>query len=1161
MSPVGNVHGSRSGRPPVRSNPLKTCHSCSEDVPDGARFCPSCGVPQHDDAAAAEARRVVTVLFADLVGFTALSEHRDPESVKRLVDTIFEQLVRDVESHGGVVDKMLGDAIVALFGAPIAHEDDADRAVRAAWAMQTTLREFRESNPADAVAMRIGINTGEVLVGTLAGTDYTAMGDVVNTASRLQEVARPGAVLVGQPTQELCSSALRFERIDSIQLRGREQATTAWRVVDLETAAVVRRWSSDVPFVGRAAELGMMGAITSSALAGRSAVASISGEAGIGKSRLVREAITPLLTARPDTLLLEGACAPYGESNVWWPVAGGLMARFGLDRNASVDDSRRRFTRRLAAVDDYPPDTPEFERAVDVVMHLLGQPSGLDVLGAASLRDAVVAGVVDALRRRARRAPVIIWIDDTQWAAPVLLELLETIARQLAGLPLVIITTCRPNDQGSIDWPPPIDPALTMHLSLDALDPADSAALVGRAAGKVLREGVVESISSRSGGNPLFLIELARLAAASDATDTGALPGSMRALIASRLDELTTTQRQVLDNASIIGNQGRVIALRQFANEIGQQFDNDDLAALDTAGLLVRQGSRWQFRSDVVREVAYHTLTKQVRAQRHAGVARYLAALEPGLIDRRAHHSATAAELRAEIGTISHVPDDIADDAVQLLTRAARRWADQGAHRRCLGLVDRALALGVADPDTHRTLLLLQVESLVDLHDMRPARLRAGELADYAEATNDRILRGETSRLLGTIEQADGDLVAARRHLTAAVDEFREIGDERHLAEALRARGFAEVFGGSLADADRFLDEAETLFARVEDPRGTAWVYQHRAWVSFLSGDHDTSERRLWHSIDAFTELEDRSGKAWSLGLLGYVYHFTRRDQEALTLAAEVLADAKQWGDDWGSSMMSNLQASVWLWRGQLDEARMAAERSLAGFRRIDDRFGMIQALSTLNRAYAALGRAAEADRSVEEILVLSGAFGEMAYPMIAAAGTAMHLGHGKRATELSLEAVGRLDTTGANVDEGRVVSAFGQLLAGDADATLAQLLDVNVEVSPFALAARATANAVLGDHDRALADVRAVESMQSVSYWDRVVAHVAGAASASGAEADRRCDALATSVQQLEDVVVSSYASDVLRRLGRGADEADDIRLAPPGGWADLAAALASKR
>jgi tetratricopeptide (TPR) repeat protein len=272
-------------------------------------------------------------------------------------------------------------------------------------------------------------------------------------------------------------------------------------------------------------------------------------------------------------------------------------------------------------------------------------------------------------------------------------------------------------------------------------------------------------------------------------------------------------------------------------------------------------------------------------------------------------------------------------------------------------------------------------------------------------------------------------------------------------------------------------------------------------------------------------------------------------------MAAEVLAEAKRWGDDWGSSMMRNLQASVWLWRGQLDDARTAAERSLAGFRRIDDRFGMVQALSTLNRVYVALGHAAEADRSVEEILALSGSFGELAYPLIAAAGTAMHLGNGARAAEFAAEAVGRLDTTGANVDEGRVIAAFGRLLAGDADDTLARLLEVDVDRSPFALAARATAYATLGDRDKALEDVRAIEAMKNVSYWDLAVARVAGAAAAVGDEADRRRRELAADLADLEDVVITAYAADVLARLGRRDD--DDERSAPCGGWAAVAAAM----
>jgi len=253
--------------------------------------------------------------------------------------------------------------------------------------------------------------------------------------------------------------------------------------------------------------------------------------------------------------------------------------------------------------------------------------------------------------------------------------------------------------------------------------------------------------------------------------------------------------------------------------------------------------------------------------------------------------------------------------------------------------------------------------------------------------------------------------------------------------------------------------------------------------------------------------------------------------------------------------MMNNLQASVWLWRGELDDARAAAERSLAGFRRIDDRFGIVQALSTLNRVYVALGHTAEADRSVEETLALSGSFGELAYPLIAAAGTAMHLGNGKRAVEFSSEAVSRLDTTGANVDEGRVIAAFGLLLQGDADATLARLLDVDVERSPLALAARATAYALIGDGERALADARAVESMDSVSYWDTTMAQVAAAVVATDDDAERRRDDLAAAVEQLDDVVITSYALEVLARLGRDGVPVD--RHPPFGGWASVAALL----
>lgn len=1142
------------------------CHACSEPVPVGARFCPSCGVSQIavPEKATDDERRVVTVLFADIVGFTKMSERRDPEQVKRLIDSVFERLVTVVEDHGGSVDKVLGDAIVALFGAPVAHEDDAERAVRAGLAMQAVLADVRAEHPADSVEMRIGVNTGEVLVGTLAGTDYTAMGDVVNTASRLQDLAPTGSVLVGDETFQLCSSAVRFCEFEAVQLRGRDQALTVWLAEGIDTGAPTRRWASDVAFVGRRAELGMLAAVTSTVLAGRGAIVAVSGEPGIGKSRLVSETMRPLLAAHPDALVLEGACAPYGEPNVWWPLAGGILRDIGLDRSGTPDEVRERIRRRLpqlVAIEDPVGGTiPDIGQRIELVMHLLGQPSAFDELGPAAIRDAVVTRIVHVLRRRAQRTPVIIWLDDLQWAAPILLDLLETLARQLAGLPVLTVVTYRPFDDPDTEWPPSIDPALTLHLRLEPLGDHDSQALVAEAAGRDLNTDTVQRIIARSGGNPLFLIELARLAADGHGPE-GEMPGSLRALIAARLDQLTVTQRAMLDNAAIIGNQGRVSSLRRFATELGQTFDPADLDALVDEGLLVRERASWRFRSDVVREVAYHTLTKQARATRHAGVARYLAAYEPGAIDRRAHHSASAAELQAELGTIPDVPADIVDEAVRLLGEAGQRWNHQGAHRRALHVIERALSLhGEGDP-VDRDLRLQHVETLANLRVGRRARVLTHELLHDAVAAGDRVVQGEALRVLGTIEQADGDLVAARRELGEAVGIFRELGDRARLAEALRARGFAEVFGGSLADAEWFLGEAESLFAESGNRRGHAWVQQHQAWVSFLSGDHDRSERRLRSAVATFEELGDREGRSWSLGLLAYVHHFGRRNDLALELADEVLTDARRWGDEWGAAMMLNLQAAIHLWRDDIDEARALAERALAAFRRIDDRFGTIQVLATISRASAALGRFADVERTVEEVLALSDSFGELAYPSLAAAGAALHVGNGRRAVDHASNAIGRLDTTGANVDEGRVALSFGHLLGGDADAALATLLEVDVEASPFALAARATASALVGDRSAALADVRAVEALvdagREVSYWDRSIAAIAGAAAATGDEAVSRAAAVREIVRDVEDVVVTNYAASVLQRLGHECDA--PIRSVLIGGWADVAARLAT--
>ena len=373
------------------------CPSCASQIPANARFCSSCGYAI--TATQSEERRITTVLFADLVGFTTLAEHRDPETVKRLIDSCFQLLVDDITSFGGRVDKILGDGILALFGAPVAHEDDAERAVRAAMRMQTTLAHFVGTSGLSGSAgirMRVGINTGEVLVGTLAGTEYTAMGDVVNTASRLQSAAPPGGILVGHTTYALTSQTIRFEPAGELDARGRDQSVKTWLAVEATAPPGSRsRRGRNGPLVGRQPELAMgRAALDLVTIANRSVLLAISGENGVGKSRLADELIDYLHNS-VDAAVLEGACVPYGEANVWFPIANALCRYLDLDPTQPVEQirevARQRATVLLSTADD-----AEVERMVDVFAHLLGHPSSIDKLEAPAARG------IDTPRRHPR---------------------------------------------------------------------------------------------------------------------------------------------------------------------------------------------------------------------------------------------------------------------------------------------------------------------------------------------------------------------------------------------------------------------------------------------------------------------------------------------------------------------------------------------------------------------------------------------------------------------------------------------------------------------------------------------------------------------------------------------------------------------------------------
>ena len=1003
----------------------------------------------------------------------------------------------------GRVDKIVGDGILALFGAPVAHEDDPDRAIRAGLQMHQSIAQFsRSQTDLDApLELRVGVNTGEVLVGSMVGTDdYTAMGDVVNLASRLQSIAPPGAVYIGDATAELASDEIIREPVQDVEVRGRLQTERVWRVVGRQRRLPMSGGRTLVPFIGRLTQRELLQSVMTMVANGRSAVVSVTGEAGAGKTRLVNEMLTEFPSR--SVTIFAGVCAPYGENNVWAPVAGALFRRLELDTTLPPAELREAARERGVSRLGFSPDDPTLDRLVEAVMHLVGHPSELDHVSPTEARETLFRLIVEGLRLRSRLGPVVFWLDDLQWADSLMIDLLHRLSRSLIDRPVLLITAQR--DDVDVDWPPAGDHPMTIRMPVDPLTRSEAQELLDAVLGDDVASSMAEQLYERSGGNPFFLTELAALAQSNP--ESTQLPGSLRALIAARLDRLDTNLRAMIDNAAVLGTSGPVGSLERFAIELGQTFDNTAIDRLEAEGLLDVDAAWWHFRSDVVREVAYQMLTKLVRAQRHAGVASVMGDMPMVPIDLVAHHAATAAELIAEIGPVDGVMPGIKAQAVLLLLRATQRSLDVGAFSQASVHATRALDLGPDSPTVARELMLLRAEAAVGRREGHGARADAEAALDAALEAGDERHEGKARRFLGQMDQMAGDLVSARHQLSRSVDIFRELRDDIELAASLRERGFAEVFGGSLDDADWLLGEAEGLCERLDDRRGRAWVRQHQAWVAFLSGDVELAEKRLLLASSEFSELGDRSGSNWATGLLAFVRFYAFRFDEAEALAVGVRSEAIELGERWGPAMMDSLLASIRLWTGNFVEAEQLSRRALTEFRDLNDRFGMVQALGPRNRALVALGRDQEAERGLEEVLAIGDSFGDLAFPVMAAAGTAVHLGLGERAAVIGEIAVDRITAMGADRSEAVTTYALALCQTGQPEQAMALLEQIEVDF-PYAHAVRAVAASMCGEAELPVSDAAAVWAEDGSSYLDRVLADVAAASTELGA--GRRAEAV----------------------------------------------------
>ncbi len=954
------------------------CPSCGNPVPDDARFCPNCGhLLVHT-----EERRIVTVLFADLVGFTGQAENMDPERVKHLIDLTFERLVADITAFGGTVDKIIGDAIVALFGAPIAHEDDPERAVRAALRMQRSMAEVTSEWPTEA-RIRIGITTGEVLTGAVtAAGDYTAMGDTVNLASRLQGLARAGEILVGEFTHDVTRSVIRYEERGLVGVRGREGEVRIWAALDEAAPPGRRRRDERTPLVGRNIEhLQLTTAVDTSVARRRAHLLLVLGEAGIGKTRLVGE-VAAAAESTHGAMVLEGRVVPYGETNPYRAIADALSGSCGLERF----DTRAVALERLGGlVRGVVPDDQEelVERMTTSLLHVLGYETPIRSLPPEREREEIAYGLGEFLAACSDSSPVVLVLSDINWADQPLLTLLESLLARLSGRPFVVLATARWTAEDE-RWVVPPGRHNTVVLNLDPLSLMASGRLVRAFLGVDVSDELVEILYERSGGNPFFLEELATLLREAGLVGAGAridvidqlgeLPDTLRGLVAARLDALTADERAMVEDASVIGRRGPVYSLLLMAERQSRPGAEKTFARLVDKDIFATTDEGWVFRSELVRDVAYSMLTKTVRARSHIAIGEWMAAkfeadsgaANPGVIAR---HFYSAAVLTPDIGGSPGAGTELVDTALQWLETAAD-WAERSHSNYAAGRFHAQRLELLTEDDPRRIAAHLgRARARLGLRELAGALYDAREALAEALRVGDAVSEAHSLNLLGDIATAESDHIRALDVLTRAVKRWRELGQWGGLAEALRLRGMAAMGMGDREAAEADFEKALDIFVELEDSSGEAWCQQNLAWLSFELGHIADAEARLDRAVQLFARNSDAGGLGWALGLAAFVRFHLGDSEEAESIAQLVLTEARKRGDRFGEAMMNLLLASITLWSGRCQEAVDLAEQALQIFRDTGQKYGEVQSLGTLARAKAAVGRMSESRRLLTECM------------------------------------------------------------------------------------------------------------------------------------------------------------------------------------------------
>ena len=780
-------------------SPLQaSCPTCGASVAPGSKFCSHCGTALTDaprpaaattasqpaEAAAAE-RRLVSVLFADLVGFTTYADHRDAEETRELLSRYFATAEQIVARYGGTIEKFIGDAVMAVWGTPTAHEDDAERAVRAALELVEAVAALGRDNELELNA-RGGVMTGEAAVTLNATNQGMVAGDMVNTASRLQSAALPGTVLVGERTRQATIEAIAYEAAGDQALKGKAEPVPAFRALRVvaQRGGAGRTEQLEAPFVGRGAELRMLKDLFhATSTERRPRLVSVIGQAGIGKSRLAWEFQKYVDGLTEIVFWHRGRCPAYGEGVSFWALGEMVRARIGVAEGEAPEAGLARLDDTLAEV-----VTDDEERAW--LRPALAELLGLETGDSTATSDTLFAAWRTFFERLAENGTVALVFEDLQWADPGLLDFIEHVLEWARNRPIFIVTLARPElfDRRP-DWG-----AGWRGLTSLTLEPLTDAAMRELLDGLVpgLPEAARDRILERAEGVPLYAIETVRKLLAEGRIEpvdgtyrpTGDLteltvPESLHALVAARLDALDGPMRTLVQEASVLGKTFTAPALAAVAERDPKEIEpilrdlvHRELFSVDADPRSPERG-QYGFVQSVIREVAYATLSRRERRRLHLAAARYLESLEDEEISRAlAEHY---------VGAYRPRPEGPEGAAVATQARLALKAA-----------ADRALRLRSFD---------------LTLHYLEQALEVARGDAD----------RAELELLAAQAAGRAGEPLRAREHGELARDLFAALGNREEELRAIVAIGISRIVVYEIEDALPPLLDAASRFADIED--------------------------------------------------------------------------------------------------------------------------------------------------------------------------------------------------------------------------------------------------------------------------------------------------------------------------------------------------------